>query len=121
MISFQYLMCSFQIEVIFRVFIPRQIQHQIQIIQLNGILCALRVHATKFIQFLIEHFLDTVIPFFILAAFTHLKNILFLWIISKFVLNSAHLLMQEILALLLVHIQANFGLNFITHFKHLSF
>ena len=55
-----------------------------------------------------------------LSALFELAGICNLWVIAELVLDGAHLLVQEVLALLFVEVFAHFILNFIAHFEDLD-
>ena len=56
-----------------------------------------------------------------LGSFFEFARILNLRIVAEFVLNGAHLLVQEVFALLFVEVFAHFVLNFVAHFQDLNF
>ena len=72
----------FQVEIVFRELLPRQVNQILQIVQLNAIFARLRMGAFQFFQFPIKDFSHFFRPLFLLSLFFQLLDILFVRIAS---------------------------------------
>ena len=53
---------AFQVEVILGIFLPRQVNEVLQIVQLDAVFRSLRMRALQFLQFPIENIMLPVVP-----------------------------------------------------------
>ena len=99
---------------------PGEIQKKIQVVPLYGILSHLRVHPLKLGELFLKVFGHLFAPLLFLGPGFHLLDLLVVGDPAQFLLYGLHLLMKEILPLLLVHIQAYLGLEFVSQLKLLK-
>ena len=121
MIALEHALGDIEVEFVFAVDIPREFEQEVEVVELNGVFGALRIHALEFFEFFAEKFGDACIPFFALGSFFELAGVLDLWVVAELVLDGAHLLVQKVLALLFVEVFAHFVLDLVAHLEHLNF
>ena len=63
---------SFEVEVVFCIFVPWQVDHRLQIVELHAELRALRIEHLELVQFLVEHLGNLFRPFLCLGSFLQL-------------------------------------------------
>ena len=109
MVVVENLLRTLQIEVVVRIFAPRQVHHRLQIVHLHAVFRSLRVEHVEFVEFLEEHFLDILRP--VLAKRFRLKLVAFgrTVTVAQLFLDVLDLLLQEVLTLLLVDVLARLG------------
>ena len=112
-------LCVFEVEVILRIFVPRQFDKIFEIVMLDTVVSDLRVHTLEFLQLLIKYCRHLLAPFFLGSLFCQILNILFVRSPAEFLLNGAQLLVQEILSLLPVHIHLYLALYLLFKVNHL--
>ena len=109
MVSVEFAFHHLQVEVVFGVSVPGQVEHVVEIGILNRVIGCLRVEAFEFAQFFIEMFLHVLVPLHFGAAFVQLLDVVHIG--TKFLLDSAYLLLKEVVALLLGQFLACAGLD----------
>ena len=102
-----------EVEVILRIGVPRQVEHQLQVIELHRIFGHRRVHPFEFGQLFEKQLLHLRLPTLLRGAFMQVVQILVGRIAAQLVLDRADLLLQEILALLLVDVLLHLTLDFV--------
>ena len=89
------------IEIILSIFVPRQAEESLQVVELHVVVGRLGIGALQLDNLLLKQRGDLLVPLLLLGSFTHLSNILILHAATQFVLDVLHLLHEEVLALLL--------------------
>ena len=110
---------AFQVKVVLGVFLPRQVNEVLQIVQLDAVFRRLRMRALQLLQFPIEDLCHFLRPFLLRRLLRQLLDILLVGSTAQFLLNGTQLLVKIILALLLVHIDAHLALYLLLQFHHL--
>ncbi len=90
-----------QVEIIFGEEIPGKIEHQVQVVHLDGVLGHLGVHAPQLVELFVEMLGYGLGPFLFLRFLQQVFDVFFLRILTQFFLNCFQLLAQEVVALLL--------------------
>ena len=109
-----------EVEVVFAVFVPRQIYKEFQVVELHGVVGCHGVGALQFFQLFVEEICGFLAPFLLGGALFQRFHILLRRGSAQFFLDGFHLLVQEILTLLLVHLLARLVLNLVFQFHHLQ-
>ena len=107
------------IVVVLRVFVPRQFEQGIEVVLLGSILRSMGVHATQFLEFLLKDSLHLLAPILLLRLLKHGVGLLLIGV-AQFLLNSLHLTVQKIFALLTVNILFGLILDILAHLQHLD-
>src|SRR5690606_7006743 len=110
----------FQIETVLGKIIPGQVQDQVQIVPLDRILGHLGIHALHLAKLFFKVFPYRVVPLFGFGLFTHFVHLLLIGNAPELLLYGLHLLVQEVLPLLLVHIGADLALDIVPEFQFLE-
>ena len=119
MVFIKNFLCVFKVEVVFGIFIPRQLYNVFKVIVLDTIFSHLRIHSLEFTEFFLESLFNIIRPFFLSSLFFKDFDIYLIRSSAEFFLDGSQLLVKEIFALLLVHIHLNLILNLMFQFKHL--
>ena len=77
------------------------------------------VHATQFLEFLLKDSLHLLAPILLLGLLKHGGGLLLVGV-AQFLLNSLHLTVQKIFALLTVNILFGLILDILAHLQHLD-
>ena len=107
------------IVVVLRVFVPRQFEQGIEVVLLGSILRSMGVHATQFLEFLLKDSLHLLAPILLLRLLKHGVGLLLVGV-AQFFLNSLHLTVQKVFALLAVNILFGLILDILAHLQHLD-
>ena len=99
-----------QVQIVFRIAFPRQVEHQLQVVELHGILGYGRIHPLQLRELLEKQLLRLGFPTLFGSPLVQLVDVLVGRIAAQLVLNRAYLLLQEILALLLVDVLLDLAL-----------
>ena len=108
-----------QVEVVLAVFVPRQVEQQLQVVELHGVLGRHEVGALQFLELLIEEVGGLLVPLFRGRAFAKLVKVLLGGRPAKFLLDGLHLLVEDVLALLLLHLLVRLGMDPVFDLHHL--
>src|SRR5688500_14228750 len=100
MIFIECLLNILEIEIIFCKTIPRKIEQQFKLIELQTVFRDLWINASNFCNLAIESILHSLAPLFLFSAFNKQTDLCFLRICSQFILNSFQLLIEKIITLL---------------------
>ena len=103
MVFVELFFCIGNIEIVFCIFIPGQVEKCLQIVVLHRIVWSLWLQTFKFAHLLFECVLDILIPQFLLGSLIKLVNIVLVGV-SKLILNCADLLLKKMCPLLLGNI-----------------
>ena len=105
MVAVQYSLCALQVQVVLRVFSPRQSYQRLQVGQLHVEVGRIGIHLVQLLQLLVEEFLHLLRPLLVgslLQQFLLLRRAL----VAHLCLQVLDLLLQEVVALLLVDVVA---------------
>ena len=105
-VAVEYALCTLQVEVVLGVFTPRQIDHCLQIVELNAVVGTLRIEHVELVEFLSEHLLHVFAPELCLGFLFQFLALGRSLTVAKFLLYVLDLLLQEVLTLLLVEVFA---------------
>ena len=111
----------FEIEVVGRVFAPRQVGERFEVVVLYREVGRLRVETFQPAQLLVEDLLHLFAPFLLGGFLRELFDVLLLTVASQFVLYGFYLLLQEMFPLLLVDVGSGFRLDIGLYFEQLGF
>ena len=107
-----------QIEVVIGDFIPRKLEHHVQIVGLHAVLTALRVHPFQLSKLFVKGFAGVVGPVFVRRFGALLLNFFLQRVGSQLILDGLHLLVEEEFALLLVKVGLDFGVDVLLQGEH---
>ena len=110
---------ALQVEVVLGVFLPRQVDEILQVIELYAIFRSLRVGAFQFLQLALKDVRHFLRPFLLLGFLCQLLDILLVGIAAQLFLDGAQLLVQVVFALLLVHVDTDLALYLLLQLHHL--
>ena len=120
MVLVQHLAGLVEVEVVFAVFVPRQVHKQLQVVELYGVVGGHRVGALQFLQLLLEDFCRLLVPFLFRAALLEGEVILLGRGAAQLLLDGLHLLVEEVLTLLAVEFVLGLVLNLVLEFHQLE-
>ena len=95
---------TLQVKVVLGIFIPRQIDHRLQIVHLYTVIRALRIQRVQLVQFSLESLGDLVRPFLVPCLVDQFLLVGCGVTVAQFLLDVLDLLVQEVFTLLLVKI-----------------
>ena len=121
MVFIELVLNLFEVEIILGIYTPREIEESVEIGVLHRVVGRLRMNTLQFAHFLFESGSSGFVPIFLFGASAQFIKILVGTGISKFVLDSANLLLQEMLTLLLREVFSSLILDFRLDFNELSF
>ena len=101
-----------QAQVVYGVFVPRQIYQRLQIVDLNRIVGALRIDVVKLGHLLLENRLGCSVPYFVLGLFEQFLLLRTSFPFSQFSLDLLNLLFQEVFLLLFFHLVLSLSPDF---------
>ena len=101
-----------QAQVVYGVFVPRQIHQRLQIVDLNRIVGALRIDVVKLGHLLLENRLGCSVPYFVLGLFEQFLLLRTSFPFSQFSLDLLNLLFQEVFLLLFFHLVLSLSPDF---------
>ena len=101
MVVVQLLAGAFQIEIVLRYVVPRQLQQQLQVGHLHRILRHGGIQPLDLLQLLLEGLTDLLGPVLLLRLLAHALDI-GIGAVAQLILDRAHLLLEVVVALLLV-------------------
>ena len=110
-----------QVEVVLAVFVPRQVEHQLQIVELHGVLGRHEVGALQFLELLLEDVGGLLVPFLLRRPLAQVIEVLLRGRSAEFFLDGLHLLVEDVLALLFLHLLVRLGVDLVFDFHHLLF
>ena len=115
MVAVQYLLCSVYLDVALRAVVPRQVDHRLQIGQLNVVVRTLGIDARELAQFFLEdgrNLLAPLLPFCFLAQLCDVFRLgRCVVAVAQFGLQVVNLLIDEVLPLLLVQVGLRLALH----------
>src|SRR5690606_42091581 len=97
MILVQYFYSTVEVEIVFGKFAPREIQEQLQAIELYRIISCSRVNACEFFDFLVKMIFDLKPPFFIFSTLAQFLQRYILSISAVFFFDCYELLNYHII------------------------
>ena len=119
-IFIKHLLDLLQIEVVFCKFAPGQIEQRFEVVQSDGVLGYLRIHAAEFVNLAGESVRHVFGPLFLHGPGNQRIYFLFLRVLAQLLLNGLQLLVKEVVALLLLYIGSDFILNLVLQFQQLQ-
>ena len=111
----------FQVEVVLAVFVPRQVEQQLQVVELHGVVRRHVVGALQFLELFLEEVGGLLVPFLFRGAFAQLVEVFLRGRSAEFLLDGLHLLVEDVLALLFLHLLVRLGVDLVFDFHHLLF
>ena len=121
MVAVEYALCTLQVKIVLGVLAPRQIDHCLQIVELNAVVGALWIEHVELVEFLAEHFLHVVAPELCLSLFFQLLALGRTLTVAQFLLDVLNLLLQEVFTLLFVEVFASLRAYVLLEFEQLHF
>ena len=109
-----------QVEAVLGVLAPGQLQQQLHVVVLHAELGTCRVHALELLQLALEGLAHLLRPPLLRGLRAHLLDLLLDGVAAQLVLDGLHLLVQEVLALLAVHLGAHLALDLVLHLQQLK-
>ena len=119
MVFVKYLLCIFQVKIIFRIEVPGQIEQSVEVPDLHGIFAGRRIHSGQFPKLLFKNLLNIFFPQFLGGTLFQLFNLLLNRTSAQFILDGLDLLMKQVFALLLIQVNFHLLLNVFLQFEHL--
>ena len=114
-VTVEHSFCVLDIEVVFGVFVPRNVEQGVEVVVLYAVVGSLRIETFQFVQFLDEDVVHLVRPFLGQPSGVEFLNIRVVTV-AQFLLNVAHFLLQEIVALLFIDVL--FGAHLYVGLEH---
>ena len=108
-------------EVVLAEDIPRHVEQKLDIVQFNGVIGSLRRCAAEFLNAAVERGIDLLAPLLLLSPLDKAVDVLFGGGATQLVLDDTHLLVEEVFALLAVHLMAGLALYVLAHTEVLVF
>ena len=121
MVAVEYALCTLQVEIVLGILAPRQIDHCLQIVELNAVVGALRIEHVELVEFLSEHLLHVFAPKLCLGFLFQFLALGRTLTVAQFLLDILNLLLQEVLTLLLVEVFASLRAYVLLEFEQLHF
>ena len=119
MVAVEPLLRAVQVEVVGGAVLPGQFGHQLQVVQLHGVFGYGRIHPFQLAQLLEEELFGLILPLLLFGFLAQFVDVLVGRVSAQLVLDRAHLLLQEVVALLLVDILLHLGLDLVLEFDQL--
>ena len=107
------------IQIVLGVFVPRQAEECLQVVELHVVVGRLGVGALQLDDLFLEQLGDLVVPLLQLGSIAHLGDVLVLHAAPQLVLDVLHLLHEEVLALLLAQFLLGTLLDIVLQFREL--
>ena len=104
----EYALGVFEAQVVFRIFVPRQVYHGLQVVYDDGVVGTLRVYGIQLVEFLVEGFCRLLVPFLAVGLLLQFFLLRVGVVVSKFGAYVLYLLLQEIFLLLFVQVEMCF-------------
>ena len=121
MISVKDTLRVIHVEIVLSIFVPRQAEQSLQIVELHVIVWRLGIRTLQLLHLFLKKGSHIFIPLLLGSLGAHLLNVLVLHTSPKLILDVLHLLHEEVLALLLVDFFFCAHLDVLLEFRQLHF